>query len=117
MTHGSKRTGSVAGEAGDVGALANGGREGRALSGRLEHLEFKDRHLTRPQLDLLAGARPGVSGLPLDLQRRISRRHLVDRAGESRQDGTDVTKRRPEIAGGNHLALSVQRVRLLAEAD
>ena len=43
-------------------------------------------------LDLLAGAGAGIGRLPVDLERRIGRRDLLDLAGEAGERGFDLAR-------------------------
>jgi hypothetical protein len=76
-----------------------------------------DDHLTCFQLDLLARTSKVIGSLAINLERRKGRRDLLDRASEAGHDRFNIGEARPNIAGGDDLALQVQRVGLLAEAD
>src|SRR5690606_21571225 len=58
-----------------------------------EDFEIEDPHPAALQLDLLASPREVVGALPLDLQRRMDRRHLLDLAGEASKRRFDVPQR------------------------
>src|SRR6185503_4518102 len=123
MADGSKGTGDVAGERADVGALGNGGGEGDFLkpvptgfAGR-EERQLVNADSACLQIYRFASPRPRVRRLPADLERRVSRGNLFNRAGEARQHGLDVIEIRANLAGRDDLALAIERVRLLAKFD
>ena len=70
----------------------------------------------RRNLDGLALARQIVGALAVDLDRREARRHLLDRAGEARQQRRDRGRGRAGFARVRHAAFGIVGVALLAPA-
>src|SRR5262249_44175918 len=113
----SERAAEVAGERAHIGALAAlGGELGVVAIGHPDKLEAMD--LDRPglELDHLAVAREVVGALALDLHRGEARRHLLDPAGEARQEGGDRRRVRTLTAHGADAAFGVVGIALLAPA-
>src|SRR5258708_15384506 len=71
----------------------------------------------RLQLDALAVARQIIGALALDLDRGISRRDLLDQAGEPRQQATDRLSGGPAVAGLDNPALGIVGIAFLAPGD
>src|SRR5258707_13641977 len=71
----------------------------------------------RLQLDALAVARQIIGALALDLDRGISRRDLLDQAGEPRQQGPDRLRGGAAVAGLDNPALGIVRIAFLAPGD
>src|SRR3546814_7176896 len=67
-----------------------------------------DSDAARLHLDRLALPRQVIGALAIDLDRRIGRRHLLDRPSEARQHRLDFRERRPHIARRNNLALGIE---------
>ena len=88
----------VARERAHIGALAALGLEHGAIRigelGVLDQLEAMNLDRARFELDDLAVAREIVGALAVDLDGRVARRHLRDRAGEARQERADGRRRR-----------------------
>src|SRR4051812_28923160 len=72
-----------------------------------------------PHLHFSLGSRPRqiVGPLPLQFDRRIDRRHLLDLPGEALQHCLHLRQARPSVGSIDHRPFRIQRVRLLAEAD
>src|SRR5258707_5053563 len=71
----------------------------------------------RLQLDALAVARQIIGALALDLDRGISRRDLLDQAGEPRQQAPDRISGGPAVAGLDNPALGIVGIAFLAPSD
>ena len=80
-------------------------------------IECVNRHLARLQLDVFPCPRQVVGTLAVDLQRRKSRRHLLDRAGKAVEHASHRSQRREAVRARDDLALCIERVGLLAELD
>ncbi len=73
------------------------------------------RHRPARQHHLRPRPREIIGPRATHLQRRINRRHLLDRPGKPRQHRLDLRARRAHVTLGNHLALQIERVGLRAE--
>jgi len=108
----------VASQRAHIGALAAFGGEHAVIA--IGHIdEFKAMNRDRAGLELhnLAVTGQIICALALDLDRGEARRHLLDRAGEARNERADCLQARPLAAGRGDATLSVVGVALLAPAN
>ena len=90
----------IAGQRPHIGALAAFGLEHRMIRvGHVDELEPVDLDRARRKFDHLAVAGEIVGALAVDLDGGIARRHLLDRAGEARQQ----RRGSPRRSGGSSL--------------
>src|SRR5712671_2435500 len=117
MSQTSEGPADIASKRAHIGAFAALGPEFGMVGIRdMDQLEPVNLDRAGLEIDRLAVAGEIVGALAVDLDRRILRRHLRDRAGVARQQRLDRGAGRARLAHGRHAAVGIVGVALLAPA-
>ena len=74
-----------------------------------------NRYIPARQHHVMPGPSQIISPLPINLQRRVCRRHLRNRPGELRKHHLQRCQSRPHVGGSDAHPLRIQRIRLNPE--